>query len=173
MATSEASWKPHRPFCSSASSLVKIIHGWLANVSAAVGDLAPFVEGTVEFDGHSERIDFLIDSGSDTSILMPIDAERLIGNQLFVLDFEHHEQSVRVDGLGASAFRILPIEASLTLEDDAQSPLKIGTQLWVADPEPAGNWNEPSLFGRDAIRPGDFHLSYSNGTVTLLRPDDE
>ena len=104
---------------------------------------------------------------------MPVDAERLLGDQLFALDFEHGEQSVRLDGLGDIAFRILPINASLTLEDEAQSPLTIGTQLWIADPGPAGNWNEPSLFGRDAIRPGDFELSYINGTVTLLRPDDE
>ena len=36
-----------------------------------------------------------------------------------------------------------------------------------------GNWTLPSIFGRDAIRPGDFELSYINSTVTLIRPDDE
>ena len=173
MATSEASWYSHCAFSSSSSPFVKVVHGWLANVSATVGDLAPFVEVTVRIDGQTERFDFLIDSGPDTSILMPVDAERLLGDQLFALDFERGEQSVRLDGLGASAFRILPISASLILEDDAQSPLTIGTQLWVADPEPAGNWNEPSIFGRDAIRPGDFELSYSKETVTLIRPDEE
>jgi hypothetical protein len=157
---------------SAASPFVKLIHGWFASVSATVGDLAPFVETTIEFDGRIERVDFLIDSGSDTSILMPVDAERLMGERLFALDFERGDQAVRLDGIGGYAFRVLPIEASMTLEDDAQTPIHIGTQLWLADPEPEGNWAEPSLFGRDAIRPGDFELSYINNTVTLIRPDD-
>ena len=173
MAASKASRNSHGTFGASAFPFVRLVHGWLANVSATVGDLAPFVEVTVELDGHAERVDFLIDSGSDTSILMPVDAERLIGEHLFTLDFEHGDLSVRLDGLGSSAFRILPSSASLTLEDDAQSPLTIGTLLWLADPKPEGNWNEPSIFGRDAIMPGDFELSYINGTATLIRPDEE
>lgn len=152
---------------------MRLVHGWLAVVSATEGDRAPFVEVTVEFDRRAERVDFLIDSGSDTTILMPVDAERLMGERLHSLDFNHGEQAVRLDGIGGYAFGILPIDATMSLEDDAQTPFDITTQLWLADPEPEGNWYEPSIFGRDAIRPGDFELSYIDGTVTLIRPDDE
>ena len=104
---------------------------------------------------------------------MPVDAERLLGERLLALDFGQGGDAVRLDGLGGSTFRILPIDASIALEDDTQSLLTIGSQLWLADPEPQGNWTEPSIFGRDAIWPGDFELSYNNGAVTLIRPDDE
>lgn len=173
MAATETGWHPLGALRSPPSPIVRLVHGWLAVVSAIDEDQAPFVEATVEFDGRAERIDFLIDSGSDTSILMPVDAERLMGERLYALDFERGDQAVRLDGIGGYAFRILLIDAALTLEDDAQSPFEITTRLWLADPEPEGNWSEPSIFGRDAIRPGDFELSYINGTVTLIRPDAE
>ena len=173
MAATETSGHSLGTFCPQASPIVRLVHGWLAVVSATENDRAPFVEVTVEMDGHAERVDFLVDSGSDTTIPMPVDAERLIGERLFTLDFKHEEQAVRLDGIGAYAFRILPIDATMSLEDDAQSPFEIATQCWLADPEPEGNWDEPSIFGRDAIRPGDFELSYIDETVTLIRPDDE
>lgn len=173
MAATETSWHTLGSFRSPTPPIVRLVHGWLAIVSATEEDRAPFVELTVEINHHAERVDFLIDSGSDTTILMPADAERLLGERLFALDFIHGEQAVRLDGIGAYAFRILPVEASMTLEDDAQSPFAIATQLWLADPQPEGNWYEPSIFGRDAIRPGDFELSYINGSVKLIRPDNE
>ena len=54
----------------------------------------------------------------------------------------------------------------------------LAQRIWIAEPLPdyrseEGNSFVPSLFGRDAIRPGEFELSYVNSTVTLTRPDVE
>ena len=71
-----------------------------------------------------------------------------------------------------------PIDVTLILTDDSESPIPLNKTIWIAEPLPShrsedGNWIVPSLFGRDAIWPGDFELSYTNGSIRLIRPDDE
>ena len=171
-------WYALGPFSAPTPSTMRQIEGWLSAVSTVADDLAPFIEARVSSLGKRERIDFMIDSGSDTTILMPTDALHLMGERFFDLDFRSGPEAVLLTGIGAQAFRILPIDSTLTLEDDADSPVDIQAQLWVAEPQPVepseqGNWLEPSIFGRDAIRPGDFELSYIKGTAILIRPDDE
>ena len=76
-------------------------------------------------------------------------------------------------------YNAVPLEGGrLLLEDEFQTEIEISSRLWIVEPQPiqqmdVGNWTLPSIFGRDAIRPGDFELSYLNSTATLIRPDDE
>ena len=154
------------------------IDGWLSSESGEAGDLAPFVRVVVEYGRRRLRYDFLIDTGSDITSLMPDDAYHLLGDSFLKLDFEHSTQAIVTEGIGTGGQRQLPIDAVLTLEDDVDVEIALPVQLWVAEPRPdyvttTGNWAIPSILGRDAIRPGDFELSYINGTVTLIRPDNE
>ena len=119
---------------------------------------------------------FLIDSGSDSTVLMPKDAFLLLGEHLYKLNFDD-DQAVVMSGIGDGEFRVLPLDVRARLEDDTDSPLELAAQVWVAEPRPreeseGGNWLEPSIFGRDAIWPGEFHLSYIDSSVSLIRPDD-
>ena len=154
------------------------IDGWLSSESGNPGDLAPFVRVLVDYGRRRSRFDFLVDTGSDITTLMPDDAFQLLGDSYFDLDFETSAETMVVEGIGAEGQRTLPINAVLSLEDDVEVEIALAIRLWVAEPRPdhpstSGNWAIPSIFGRDAIRPGDFELSYLNGTVTLIRPDNE
>ena len=140
-------------------------------------DLAPFVSCRVIAGDDQRDIDFLIDSGSDTTTLMPNDAYRLLGDPYLDLPFSQDPSAIDISGVGGS-YRALPLEVTLRMQDEHDDPLSINLTVWIAEPNPGepsliGNWTLPSIFGRDAIRPGDFELSYLNSTVTLIRPDDE
>lgn len=153
------------------------VDGLLLVVPGVSNDPAPFVQVILERHDWRERVFFLIDSGSDSTVLMPKDAFLLLGERLSELNFDD-DRAVVMSGIGEGEFRILPLDVRARLEDDTDSPLELAAQVWVAEPRPreeseVGNWLEPSIFGRDAIRPGDFELSYTNNTVTLIRPSDE
>ena len=160
----------------------RIVNGWLQVEDRLVShqiieDLAPFVSGRVVLGDNEVDVDFLIDSGSDITTLMPTDAYRLLEDHFFELPFVQDSSGIDIYGVGGS-YRALPLDAAIGLRDEYDDPLLLNRIIWIAEPNPAepslsGNWDLPSIFGRDAIRPGDFELSYINGTVTLLRPDDE
>ena len=129
-------------------------------------------------DGAYHSFDFMIDTGSDATILMPRDASWLFGDQYLQMDVRSQPDSVPLQGIGEAEIYMRPFVAALTLTDDTDSPIEFRRRIWIAEPQPEyrseeGNWMVPSLFGRDAIRPGDFELSYIKSTVTLIRPDDE
>ena len=154
------------------------VEGWLGGESGDPDDLAPFIEVRLIHKGDSFNFDFMIDSGSNATILMPRDAIWLLGDRYLQMDMRSQPQSVPLQGVGESEIYMAPLEVTLILTDDSESPIHVDRTIWVADPQPAyrsdeGNWSVPSLFGRDAIRPGDFELSYMNGSVTLIRPDTE
>ena len=140
---------------------------------------APFVTVTIEYQGRRQDIEFLIDSGSDITILMPRNAYDVIGDNLFDTNFHGSGERAFIEGVGSSGYHAVPLNrASVSLEDEVQAQIELPIPHWVAEPQPRwasddGNWALPSIFGRDAIRPGDFQLSYINGTVTLFRPDNE
>ena len=106
---------------------------------------------------------------------MPDDAYRLLSDRFFELPFAQDGSGIDIYGVGGS-YRALPLDATLILKDEYDDPILLRQVIWIAEPTPSepsisGNWSLPSIFGRDAIRPGDFELSYINGSVTLVRPD--
>lgn len=153
------------------------VDGWLA-AHFHPDDHVPFVLAELEHEGQRFEYAFMIDTGSDQTTLMPVDAYDLLGDSYFAMDFENDPKAIEVEGVGTSGYRALPLDQTLRLVDDLDNPIALSTPIWIAEPQPGypsndGNWALPSLFGRDAIRPGDFELSYINGTVTLIRPDNE
>ena len=140
-------------------------------------DPAPYVSVQVTYLDASESFVLLIDTGSDVTVLMPKEAYRLLGDGYFELDSDDVSTSMLIEGVGGN-YRAIPFEMSLGIEDENLEQLHIGRRVWIAEPVPdlpsdSGNWALPSIFGRDAIRPGDFELSYTRETVTLFRPDYE
>lgn len=81
--------------------------------------------------------------------------------------------------MGILGYNAVPLAGGrLLLEDEFQTEIEINSTLWIVEPQPiqqmdVGNWTLPSIFGRDAIRPGDLEFRYSDGTVTLIRPENE
>ena len=160
----------------------RVVNGWLKSedrlvANRLVDDLAPFVSCRVIAGDQQSDIDFLIDSGSHTTTLMPDDAYRLLGDRYLSLSFSQDAAAIDISGVGGS-YRALPLDVTLSLRDEFDDPLLIIQTVWIAEPTPnepslSGNWSLPSIFGRDAIRPGDFELSYTKESVTRIRPENE
>lgn len=154
------------------------IEGWL-NSSWDQLNPAPFTNVLVDYRNRRWEFEFLIDSGSDITTLMPRDAIEILGPELFNIDFARNDERAVVEGVGLWGYNAVPFSgAQLLLEDEFQIEIQLNSRLWIVEPQPVervdvGNWTLPSIFGRDAIRPGDFELSYTRETVTLLRPDHE
>ena len=157
--------------------------GWLGllepdGVAEHPSDFAPFVSASVEYLDEPHDVDFMIDTGSDFTILMPTDAYHILGDAYFNLDFRSSDHSTLILGVGDEGYVALPIEVRLLLDDDGDARVAVSITAWMTEPRPdfparEGNWVMPSIFGRDAIWPGDLEFRYSDSTVTLLRPDDE
>ena len=158
--------------------MTRRVRGWL-NSSWDQVNPAPFVNVLIDYRNRRWETGFLIDSGSDLTTLMPRDALEILGSELFEIDFARSEERASVEGVGMLGYNAVPLAGGrLLLEDEFQTEIEISSRLWIVEPQPiqqmdVGNWTLPSIFGRDAIRPGDFELSYTNSTVTLIRPDDE
>lgn len=163
--------------------MTRQIDGWLGfsnplSPYIEYDDPAPFVSGTLEHGGREFPIDFLIDTGSDVTTVMPRDAYDLLGDEYFQLDFQGGTEALRIEGIGDGRYVALPFDVVLHLEDQLGNDVALGKRIWIAEPPEVefssqGGWALPSILGRDAIRPGDFEVSYINNTVTLIRPDDE
>ncbi len=110
---------------------------------------------------------------------MPRDSLELLGSRLSATSFRKAADATIIVGVGESGYYASELEdAALILVDEVGVEVRIDVQILLAEPSPpdqapGGNWSLPSIFGRDAIRPGDFQLSYIENTVTLVRPDDE
>ena len=139
---------------------------------------APFVSCSVEHQGREFPLDFLVDTGSDVTTVMPHDAYDIFGDEYFKLDFQGHPQRLSIEGVGRGEYGAIPLDAIVHLEDKLGNDVAISRRIWLAEPpreefSDSGDWQLPSIFGRDAIRPGDFEMSYVNHTVTLIRPENE
>ena len=158
--------------------MTRQVRGWL-NAVWDPANPAPFVGAIVELNGTRHELEFFVDTGSDVTCIMPRDGLELLGSRLSATNFREAADATIILGVGESGYYALELEdAALILIDEVGVEVRLDVQLWLAEPgprdqAPGGNWSLPSIFGRDAIRPGDFELSYIDGTVTLIRPDDE
>ncbi len=141
---------------------------------------APSIELGVEWQGNEVAIDFLIDTGAESSILYPRQAEQLFGRALEQLDFHQSgvgERVAGIDGLMSFAIRVPVIT---TFYDEFDDPIPFDTSILVVQPDPPdlddpdngrGNWDTPSLLGRDLLLHFDLQVSGSRGEVYLSLPD--
>ena len=110
----------------------------------------------VVLDGPSREVSFLIDTGSDGTVLHPADAQALLGRRLHQIDFQRDTRRVAGFGVGGAADRVAR-DASLTLSSANGETYAIDMPILIARPTPAepgdhGNWRLPSLLGRDFLR---------------------
>ena len=158
--------------------MTRQVRGWL-NALWDPANPAPFVNAIVELSGIRHELDFFVDTGSDVTCIMPRDSLELLGAGLTATNFRGVDDATMIEGVGESGYYAVELEdAVLILVDEVGVEIRLEVPLWLAEPSPrdqapGGNWSLPSIFGRDAIRPGDLELSYVNGTVTLFRPEDE
>ena len=130
--------------------------------------------------GFDTGIDFLIDTGAETTTLYPPDARKVLGHALEEIDFDDDPDRVVVLGAGGEEIVAVRKGLSLTLHDDVDTPERIADSILVARPNPhdlddpdagRGNWDTPSLLGRDQLLSSDLFMSARSDTVYLSLPD--
>lgn len=137
---------------------------------------APAIELRVADNSRGARIDFLIDTGTETTTLYPSDARKVLGAEFDQINFDAEPSRVVVLGAGGEEVVAVQMALSLMIADDANDLALIADSILVAQPKPhdlsdpdagRGNWDTPSLLGRDLLVDLELHLSYPHDTVYL------
>ena len=131
--------------------------------------LAPFVSAAVGDTSPTVRVDFMIDTGADFSIISQRDVLRLFGK---TPDFSGVTSNFVTVGVAGINLRIVPMPTQLRFTADDGKQLIKFRQIAISIPPPpqhfdTGDWLTPSLFGRDLLQEFDLHLSYHPPSVTL------
>lgn len=137
---------------------------------------APSIAAVVAWNGRTAPVDFLIDTGSQTSMLSERDTWALLGTAYEELDFSDLNLRTSVFGIGGEV-DALSIEVSMTLTDDVDVIEELYAQLLVMRPSASGLndqenlWEPPSLLGRDVLLRFGLHAIYEENSVYLSLPD--
>ncbi len=141
---------------------------------------APSTQITVGYAGSQLSINFMIDTGTESTVLYPRDAKDLLEQALDEVDFGTIGDRVLLGGVEGEFSAAAQIPVSLTFFDDVDAPETFNTTILVAQPSPPnlddpeagrGNWDTPSLLGRDLLLHFDLHASGARGEVYLSLPD--
>ena len=138
------------------------VHPTRALPHSVISGGAPLIKVSLALQGRSDEVRFLIDSGSDATILHPTDAQFLLGDDLQRIDFERDPRRIAGMGVGGAADRVVR-DAMLTLRSvdgeiySMEMPILIARPT-LAEPGNHGNWRLPSLLGRDFLRHFRFEL---------------
>ena len=138
------------------------VHPTRALPHSVVSGGAPLIKVSLALQGRSDDVRFLIDSGSDATILHPTDAQSLLGGDLHRIDFGRDPYRIAGLGVGGAADRVAR-DAMLTLRSVDGESYAVEMPILIARPTPAepgdhGNWRLPSLLGRDFLRHFRFEL---------------
>jgi len=146
-------------------------------VEAVAGDrsphsLTPFVIVRFGLGMLDPVIAMLVDTGADTTALGPRDALALLGRSYLDLDFDHSPGAITVRGFGGSDGSALVSPMELLLRDTDGVDFPVLLNVAITKPSPAqpgdhGNWQLPSLLGRDILTHFDLALSYNPPAVSL------
>ena len=131
----------------------------------------PYVVADVELAGQAIEVPFLLDTGADFTTLNPQDMLRIWGRRFLSIDFTE-DPDVQLAGIGEQTATGRFHEATLTFLDSDRQPIAIPLTLVIAQPTPLtpglhGNWQIPSLLGRDILEHFDLALSYNPPSVML------
>lgn len=138
--------------------------------------LAPYVNVVVGDADSLKSVDFLIDTGTDFTILGPRDARDLLEDSYATYDFTGDASGVEPITIGQSGTRLIRSLAQLQFIDDAGESITIVIPVGFVQPIPPeepdhdqdhGNWLMPSLLGRDVLQHFDLHLSYRPPSIVL------
>ena len=138
------------------------VHPTRALPHSVVSGGAPLIKVSLALQGRSDDVRFLIDSGSDATILHPTDAQSFLADDLYRIDFERDPRRIAGMGVGGAADRVVR-DATLTLRAVDEATYTISMPILIARPTSAepgdhGNWRLPSLLGRDFLRHFRFEL---------------
>ena len=146
-------------------------------IEAVAGDrsphsLTPFVLVRFGLGRLDPAIAMLVDTGADTTALGPRDALALLGRSYLDMDFDHGPGSIRVRGFGGGEGSALVSPMELWLRDTDGIDFPVLLNVAITKPSPAqpgdrGNWQLPSLLGRDILSHFDLALSYNPPAVSL------
>ena len=117
---------------------------------------APMILIWASLGGQAVDVRFLIDTGTDATVLHPTDADRLLDDDLRRIDFERDPFRVAGLGVGGAVDRVAR-DVTLNLSSADNDIYTIEMPILIARPTPAepgehGNWRLPSLLGRDFLR---------------------
>ena len=138
---------------------------------------APYVDVGLGPGGRPQTVPFLIDTGADITTLGPRDALTLLGRAYLSMDFEPGRGRLEMIGVGREIARAVVTSAEATFYDDEGSEIRVTLPLAFAepippDPGPHGNWQMPSLLGRDVLQHFDLSLSYHPPSVALTEASE-
>lgn len=113
--------------------------------------------------GVQDWVDFLVDSGSDRTILHP-DV-----NLAIRIPYHRLHSGRRGLAIGIGGSRVYYSElCELVFEDDQYNSLQCNLEIFVADIDrPDSSPQVPSLLGRDFLNLCDVRLNHSRGLVSL------
>lgn len=114
------------------------------------------------------QLAFLIDTGSDATIISP-DAARALGLDLTDADLRLLGARTFL-GVGDSEISYIPLVGGLTFEDDETGEFELPVRMWVAEPGARQEWSAglPSVLGRDTLRFFEFTLNYTTDPAVRL-----
>ena len=132
------------------------VHPTRSHSHAIVSGGAPLIRVAVALDNRADDVRFLIDTGTDATVLHPTDAYSILGDDLHRIDFDHDPFRAAGFGVGGTVDRVVR-SATLTLRSEDRRFYPIEMPILIARPTPAepgdhGNWRLPSLLGRDFLR---------------------
>ena len=134
--------------------------------------LAPYISVRIGDRDDAPSVDFMIDTGSDFTILAPRDAWALLGESYAAIDFARLASDFESIGVGSAGARMIMSPMSLRFTDDAGGYIALTAPVAIAEPVPPqpgehGNWLMPSLLGRDVLQYFDLQMGYHPPSVVL------
>ena len=125
---------------------------------------------------YDRNINFILDTGADVTTIQPLDAHQLLGDDLFEIDFDRDLGSVGVAGTATASSLGVVRPAVFSLRTDRGGHISVNAHAVIAQPVPfevsgVGNWNKPSVLGRDTLSRFGFRLDYRASDPVLLEVD--
>jgi len=129
---------------------------------------APFLRGRVVHGASAVELDFLIDTGAEVTVLSPVDAANLFGDQAHRL-LSRLYPTAQIAGIGHGEAVEVPL--TLVFRDPDEGPLYIRQPTLVMQPQTAAIGPLPSLLGRDVINRFALLLNPATETVEFTELD--
>ena len=125
----------------------------------------PYLSGFIEFSsiGVAEmKVEFLIDTGADTSLIGDFDAFRMVRD--FGVDLTDLQSGPPSEGIGG-VVEMRTADATLRLDDFTKN-----LRIDILEPSPGAQFAVPSLLGRDVLAHFALFVEERTRKVLLLEP---
>lgn len=125
----------------------------------------PYLRAGVRVGDYVRNLEFMLDTGADATTLQPRDAIELMGDDLFLIDFERDPGLVGVAGVTAGSSASVVRPAVYSIRTDQGDHYTVNAYVMIAQPVPfeqsdTGNWRKISTLGRDVMSHFGLHIDY-------------